>query len=199
MKSYHGHLFHNDDKWFGNWFADTDAGARSHSILAAGFGKHILSAAMLGWVAHTMSMGVPFIIAASRELALMVSKMALDYGYDVFTASQEEPGADLVRKEGTRPIAIIIFVGEFESDNRIGNRILSTLLETVLELDTSQQLAVFIEELPRFGTIPCFPQAVIRSRDTKLKFGITAHRKSDLYVAYPGTAIQIVESCWDLM
>lgn len=199
MESYHSHLWAcQEQRWFGDWFSDADKKHATHNILATGCGQHLLSSALMGWISHTISKGVPFILAANRNLCLMVSEMALAYGYDVITASQENTGADKVKNAKRRPTAIILFMGEFESDSRIGCSVLGALLDAVLKLQGPLRLAIFLEELPRFGAIEHFEQAVMLSHDTQLRFGLTAQRFSDIEVAYPGTATQIAESCWHL-
>lgn len=196
MERYHGHLIFDEHReWFCDWFTDTDNGEHSRSILATGRSEQFLSAAMLGWVSHTISQGASFILAANRDICLDAGKLAVTRGYDVFASTRERTGAELVKKMGKRPMAIIVFIGEFESDNRIGNEIISSLLGEVVEMGSSRPLAVFIEELPRFGAIAHLEQAVLLSQSTRLRFGLTAQKCSDVYDTYPSTSAQITESC----
>lgn len=173
----------------GSWDAGT------HNILATGADKDLLSSALMGWIACTVARGVSFVLAANSELCLVAGKLAQSRGYVVAAASRNDMISELLELAAFRPVAILILAGDYESDFRISNRILSAMLSHILTSGKDIQLEVFIDELPLFGSIEHIGPAMDLSLRSGLRFVMTAKRSSDVAAVYQTTGQKILDAC----
>lgn len=179
-----------------SWFLSEDDG-QCKSLLLLSEHRQALSAAVCGCAARAVMTRVPILLAGSYSTIAPAVKFAEATSYCMRFCAADTP-ADVLLAPGDseHPVAAVLAVGPGGFQIADAADILGNVMTYLTHIqNTQQRLAIVIEDLPVYRAIRNIEAVLELSRQGNIRFLLGAQNTSEIAVAYPATAVKVIENC----